>query len=366
MKLQEATRAKSEFLASMSHELRTPLNGILGFSDLLAEKLRGQATDRELRYVQNIHDAGDHLLALINDVLDISKVEAGRVELRPETIAVGQLLAPVVAGTRQAASDRGVSLTVQANDGGLVRVDPGRVRQIFYNLLSNAVKFTPSGGSVVLEVAIDGRDLVASVADSGIGIPADRHERVFGMFERVNEDRSDATGTGLGLALTKSLVDMHTGTIAFESAEGRGTTFRVLLPEVATEAAPADRLLVVEDSPPDAELIVELAAGAGLSTEVVGSAEAAVAAIERARPSGVVLDLRLPDQRGERVLEDLRSRRSTADVPVIVVTIEDDDGKLRQLGVDDHLTKPIDAERLRRWLGRVAALRKERRAHPVG
>lgn len=213
---------------------------------------------------------------------------------------------------------------------------------------------------------MDGSDLAASVADTGIGIPADRQDRVFGLFERVNEDRSEATGTGLGLALTKSLVEIHGGTIAFESEEGRGTTFRLRLPQVAAELVPGDRLLVVEDAPNDAELIVELARSAGLPCEVVGSATAALAALERGRPSGVVLDLRLPDARGERVIEALKRTRTTADVPLIVVSVEDDDGRVRQLGADDHLTKPIDAERLRLWLGRVGAQREGRVARAAG
>ena len=301
IRLADASRQKSEFLASMSHELRTPLNAILGFSELLRERLSETATPRELRYVANIHEAGDHLLEPINDVLDISKVEAGRVELHPETTSIAQLLAPVVASTSEAARDHGVTFTVHSKDEAIVRLDPGRMRQVFYNLLSNAVKFTPSGGSVSMEVSVVGRDLLASVTDTGIGIPTDRHDRVFGLFERVNEDRSEATGTGLGLALSKSLVDLHGGSIAFESAAGLGTTFRLRLPDVGIDAVPEDRLLVVEDSPRDAELIVELASSAGLPSEFVGSAWAALTAIERDRPSGVVLDLRLPDDRGEQI-----------------------------------------------------------------
>jgi signal transduction histidine kinase len=230
--LETANRYKSEFLSSMSHELRTPMNAILGFSDLLDEQLRERITERQRRYFQNIREAGEHLLALINDVLDLSKVESGRVELRPEIVTVQQVLEPVLANARHEAPRRGLHLESSIGDDATVRLDPGRVRQILYNLTSNALKFTPSGGDIAVRSRVDGSDLLFEVSDTGIGIPADRRDRVFGMFERVNEDRSEARGTGLGLALSKRLVELHGGAISFTSGEHGGTTFRVLLPNV--------------------------------------------------------------------------------------------------------------------------------------
>jgi signal transduction histidine kinase len=251
-KLSEASRRKSEFLASMSHELRTPLNAILGFADLLEERLVGSLDERERRYLCNIRDAGRHLLGLINDVLDLSKVEAGRVELRPERASLEIIVAPLVSSTHADAESSGVKFRAEIEGAVEIAADIGRVRQILYNLLSNAVKFTPRGGEVTLQAGRAGRDLVIRVSDTGIGIPAAKRQQVFGTFERLHEGLSDAPGTGLGLALTKSLVELHGGAITFQSTEGKGTTFRVLLPELVAETMPVDRPSEGKEVPPAA------------------------------------------------------------------------------------------------------------------
>ncbi|MBU6423852.1 MAG: response regulator, partial [Chloroflexi bacterium] len=359
--LEEATRAKSEFLANMSHELRTPLNAILGFSDLLIEQLP-QLTAAQQRYLRNIKDAGTHLLQLINEVLDLSKVEAGRLELRPEPLRLHTVVEPVLAAARDAGAGAGLAVDAFYAAEAAVRVDPGRMRQILYNLLSNAVKFTPRGGEVTLRAAVDGRDLVVEVRDTGIGIPADKASRVFGTFERLHEGRSDASGTGLGLALTKRLVELHGGTIGFESEEGRGTTFRLRIPEAAYTPVSGPRLLIVEDDQRDAELLAALAGRIGVATEIVNTAGAARDAVRREPPVGVVLDLRLPDERGEHLLQELKADPATRSVPVLVVSVEDDDGRSRPLGADDHLTKPIDGERVTAWIRRVVGTSVEVRA----
>jgi len=351
-----ANKHKSEFLANMSHELRTPLNAIIGFSDLLQEQLATTLTERQKRYLHNIRDGGDHLLRLINDVLDLSKVEAGRIEVRPEPITLEALLSPVLAAAREAAQTQAVHLEVAEPDDHLrLHLDPGRVRQVLYNLLSNAIKFTPAGGRVELRVWTDDSALELVVADSGIGIPAEKHDRVFGTFERLNEARSHASGTGLGLALTKRLVELHGGSIDFDSREGHGSTFRVRLPDVVVDPTKRQRVLIVEDERRDADLVIALAAKYGLVTEVVTSVADAATAIGRAIPCAVVLDLQLPDGRGERVLELLKGDQATRRVPVIVVSVEDDEGTSRPLGADDHLTKPIDHARLDGWFRQVAS-----------
>ncbi|HEV2250944.1 MAG TPA: ATP-binding protein [Candidatus Limnocylindria bacterium] len=352
--LVEATRVKTEFLANMSHELRTPLNAILGFSDLLVEQLDPALDGKQRRYFANVRDAGRHLLELLNEVLDLAKVEAGRIELRPEVVGLAALAESVVASTRAAAEQRGIAFEAALPATIVVRLDPGRARQILYNLLSNAVKFTPRGGQVSLTATARGADLELAVADTGIGIPDEQRHRVFGTFERIHEGVVDAPGTGLGLALTKRLVELHGGSIEFQSGTG-GTTFTVRLADVCVERVDGDRLLIVDDVHADADLIVALAAAAGLRSEVVGSAAGALAAVRRDRPRAVVLDLRLPDDRGERVLEALKRDPATAGIPVLVVTVEDDLGRTRPLGADDHLTKPIDRRRLAAWLGAVAA-----------
>jgi signal transduction histidine kinase len=359
-----ATRAKTEFLSGMSHELRTPLNAILGFSSLLTEQIAATLTDRQRRYLGNITDAGEHLLGLINDVLDLSKVEAGKVELHPEPVALGTLMEPIIAAARASAERDGLRLEVSIADAALVAVDIARVRQIFYNLSSNALKFTRAGGLVRISARVEGADLVAEIADTGIGIAPDRRERLFGMFERVHDERTTKiAGTGLGLALTKRLVELHRGSIVCESEEHVGTTFRFTLPNVVTESVSGDRLLIVDDELRDAELVAALATKADLRWEIVRSAEAAINAIARATPIGIVLDIRLPDRRGEDLLRQLKTDPATRQIPVIVVTVEDDDGRTRQLGADDHLTKPIAADRLVIWLERIG-LREPVGAHP--
>lgn len=351
--LEQAGRHKSDFLASMSHELRTPLNAILGFSQLLDEQLKERISDKQRRYLGNIHEAGSHLLSLINDVLDLSKVEAGRVELRPEKTTVHALVEPVISGMRAAADVRGVRFDTMVESGTLI-IDAGRFRQILYNLLSNAVKFTPADGHVTLRVWTAGRDLHAQVADSGIGIPADRQSRIFGVFERVNEDRSDSSGTGLGLALTKRLVELQSGTVSFTSREGSGTTFDVVLPGVAPTVVEGERILVVDDDPRAVELLLAITGGLGLRAEVATTVEAALEASRRAAPIAVLLDLQLASERGEAVLRQLRACDRTRTIPIAIVSVEDDDGSARTLGADEHFTKPVDRALIAGWLGRVS------------
>jgi len=244
-----ANKHKSEFLASVSHELRTPLNAIIGFTDLLDEQLAPAVTERQRRYFRNVRESGEHLLDLISDVLDLSRVDSGRIDLRPVPITLEQLFEPVIANARRAATEHGLGFESDVAPA-TVRVDPGRVRQVLYNLTSNAAKFTPRG-SIRCSAWIFGDALVFEVGDTGIGIPADRRPRVFGMFERVNEDRSEARGTGLGLALSKRLVEAQGGTIDFASRVDAGTTFRVRIPGVGVpETAPA----------PDGDTITEVPA----------------------------------------------------------------------------------------------------------
>jgi signal transduction histidine kinase/ActR/RegA family two-component response regulator len=362
--LSRATRVKSEFLANMSHELRTPLNAILGFSGLLSEQLGGSMTDKQKRFLRNIHEAGEHLLELINDVLDLSRVEAGKLELRPEILKLDVLLEPVAAAARNAAQARGVLFEMEAPEAAPLFLDPTRVRQVLFNLVSNAVKFTPGGGHVTLVAAAEGRELRFEVADTGVGIPEEARGQMFGVFERFHEGRSEAAGTGLGLALTKRLVEQMNGSIGFESEEGKGTTFRVSLPDVVTEPVVGERILIVDDERHDADLIVAVASSVELRAEIVRGLAGTEEALLRGRPLGVVLDLRLPDGRGEQFLERLKTDPAFADVPVIVVTVEAEPAAAIALGADDYLTKPIDRVRLESWLRRLAQRKADQTPKP--
>ncbi len=350
---ERASEAKSEFLSNMSHELRTPLNAVIGFSSLLAEGK--DLPDREHRYIQNISDAGHHLLGLINDVLDIARVEAGKTELNLETADLSTVIDPALEATWIAATARQVEFMTNWAEC-TVTLDVGRFRQILHNLLSNAVKFTPEGGRVTLTLAAEGSTLRVDVADTGMGIPESKRDRVFGLFERLHDlHEHKIAGTGLGLAITRNLVELQHGSIWFESVEGEGTTFHVELPGVVGGSLDQSRLLVVEDERGSAELVIALAKDLGITCEVASTGARAIASITRARPRAMVLDLSLPDMRGERVLEVLKSQADGLDVPVVVISVEDDTGASRRLGADDHITKPVDHARLQAWLRLIQA-----------
>ena len=228
--LEAASRHKSEFLATMSHELRTPLNAIIGFSQVLKQQMYGELNERQTDYVDDVLSSGQHLLNLINDILDLAKVEAGRMELQPSTFELPELLENAASMVRERATRQGIGLSVATDGGvGLMEGDERKVKQILFNLLSNAVKFTPSGGKVTLATRADDGQVVISVHDTGIGISADDQEKIFEEFYQVGASRTQE-GTGLGLALTRRLVELHHGELSVESEPGVGSTFTVTMP----------------------------------------------------------------------------------------------------------------------------------------
>ncbi|WP_433964877.1 PAS domain S-box protein [Tunturiibacter gelidiferens] len=224
---------KSEFLASMSHELRTPLHTIIGFAELLGEDGDGSLNDRQKRFLQHIQEDSEHLLGLINDVLDLSKIEAGAMSLRIEHISLADAISDAVNAIRPRAAMKSLTLESRSTFVGLIAVDPMRLKEVFYNLLSNAVKFTPEGGNITLETEEDGQFVRVTVADSGIGIAADQIEQIFEKFYQVGYATSGVReGTGLGLAICKRLIEMHGGSIWIESAPGCGSRFHFTVPTV--------------------------------------------------------------------------------------------------------------------------------------
>jgi signal transduction histidine kinase len=231
-----ATKHKSDFLANMSHELRTPLNAILGFSEMLRERYFGDLTAKQAEYVNDIREAGSHLLALINDILDLSKVEAGRMELDLTDFHLDSAVESAIALIRERATRHGISLHTNV-EKNLVRGDERKVKQILLNLLSNAVKFTPDGGRIGVDVKLSGHMVEVSVTDTGIGIALEDQQSVFLEFKQVGKDLArKAEGTGLGLALTKRFVELHGGTIRLQSAPGKGSAFFFTLPLAARPA----------------------------------------------------------------------------------------------------------------------------------
>jgi signal transduction histidine kinase len=243
-KLETASQHKSEFLANMSHELRTPLNAVIGFSEVLQDRLFGDLNDKQAEYVGDIHTSGRHLLSLINDILDLSKVEAGRMELQLTTFALSDVLENVVALARERATRQGTSLRLEVDpSAGAVDADERKIKQVLFNLLTNALKFTARGGHVDVTARGDGDEVRVSVSDDGIGIAAADHARIFEEFQQVGRSQVQE-GTGLGLALSRSFVELHGGRLWVESEPGKGSTFTFTLPcsQRTGAAAEADGL----------------------------------------------------------------------------------------------------------------------------
>lgn len=229
--LEVASKHKSDFLANMSHELRTPLNAIVGFSQVLKQKLFGPVNDKQDEYLDDILSSADHLLALINDILDLSKVESGQVELDTVPFSLRQTLERGVAMVRERASKNGVQISLDADaDVDTIEADERRIRQVVFNLLSNAVKFTPAGGNVEVSSAQRNGEVFVSVADTGPGIAPDDQERIFEEFQQTELGAEQREGTGLGLALSKKLIELHGGRLWVESEVGQGSTFTFTLP----------------------------------------------------------------------------------------------------------------------------------------
>jgi signal transduction histidine kinase/DNA-binding response OmpR family regulator len=364
--LSRASQVKSEFLARMSHELRTPLNAIIGFSEVLQDEQFGSLNERQGRYVGNVLDSGRHLLGLVNDILDLSKVEAGRMELRREDMSVYAMLAEAAGTILPLAQKKGIALHVEDREEALlVHVDHQRFLQVVLNLLSNAVKFTPEGGGIRVSCTVLPRLVAIAVADTGIGIAPDDLGRIFEEFAQVDSDvgRSQQ-GTGLGLALSRRLVELHGGSIAVESQPGRGSTFTFTMPralELSVGPAALGDVLVVEDHLPARELLQLYLAEGGYGVHVVERADEVVPRAIALRPRAITLDLRLGDELAWSTLRQLKATAETSEIPVVVVSIIDDQQATGfALGASAYLVKPVARTDLLAALGQAVGAR-----HPV-
>jgi signal transduction histidine kinase len=330
--LEVAGHHKSEFLASMSHELRTPLNAVIGFSDVLLERMFGDLNERQEEYLRDIRDSGRHLLELINEILDLSKVEAGRMELDPVRLALVPVLEHGLAMVRERAERTGVSLELASEpDVDEVWADELKLKQVVLNLLTNAVKFTEAGGSVTVTARRTGHVAEVTVRDTGIGIAEGERERIFEAFQRGGRGvRTTTEGTGLGLTLSKRIVELHGGRLWMESVLGEGSLFGFSLP-LAPELAPAPAtaaaigdgrrtVVVIDDDPLDLDLVEALLEPEGYTVVRAASGEEGVRLVRHEQPLVVLLDLRMPDMDGFEVAERLRADPETADVPIIVLT----------------------------------------------
>jgi signal transduction histidine kinase/CheY-like chemotaxis protein len=368
--LEAAGRAKSDFLASMSHELRTPLSAVIGFSDLMrGEPHSGESVTVPAEWVEHIHRSGQHLLGLINDVLDLAKVEAGRLDLAIERIDLSTAVNESVAGLRPLADRKRITVTTKIPPI-LVEVDRGRFRQIIYNLLSNAIKYTPDDGRIQIEAERSSGDVRITVIDNGVGIAPEDQTAVFEEFRQVGEVSARQPGTGLGLALTKRLVEAHGGTIEVASSLGAGSRFTIILhaadgPAARAAAAPAPEgpaavidtegdVLVIEDEPSGVRLLRAYLENDGYTVRIASDGEHGLEEARRRRPSAIILDLLLPGMDGWDVLRQLKSDAATRDIPVIIVTVVDEQEVGLALGAVDYFVKPVDRSVLLDVLKRYA------------
>lgn len=381
---EETTRIKSEFLANMSHELRTPLNAIIGFSEVLKDGLIGDLSAEQLEYVSDIFGSGHHLLSLINDILDLSKIEAGKMTLDLEPRNIDMLLNNSLCIIKEKAAAHHVQLYIDLGSGlGNATLDARKTKQIVYNLLANAVKFTPEAGRVSLKAAKVGRSdidnwhtiditglrmplpandykefLEITVEDSGIGIAAEDAPRLFHAFSQLDSSLSRQTeGTGLGLLLVLKLAKLHGGSMALASTPGRGSRFIVWLPwreaehseiKQQKETRPLEYItdhplaLVIEDSERAAELIRLQLEPEGFETVIAANAEAGLELLKTRQPSVIILDILLPDMDGWDLLARIKQAEPpTARIPVVIVSIVADTEKGFSLGASAVLQKPV-------------------------
>ncbi len=363
---ERASHAKSQFLSQMSHELRTPLNAVLGFAQILLADRKEPLTETQRSRVARIQDAGGHLLALINDLLDLSRIEAGGLALSIEPIEVDGVLQEAVALVQAKADERGVTLRrAVARDAPRVAADRTRLRQVLVNLLSNAIKYNREGGSVNVEARLTAEGAVAiCVTDTGIGIPADRMARLFVPFERLGQEAGPIEGTGIGLALVKAIVERMQGRLTVKSEVGVGSAFCVELPCAlaphadcsradeaartgADEHAVAGTVLYIEDNPINVAVVqalLEQRPKVRLLTAASGAAGLALAAAER--PDLVLIDMQLPDLDGYAVHAKLRAEAATAAIPCVALSANafpEHVSQARAAGFLDYWTKPIDA-----------------------
>ncbi len=404
--LERASRLKSEFLASMSHELRTPLNSILGFTSLLKRQAKDRLEARQLGFLDTIKRSGQHLLQLIDEILDLSKIEAGKLELNLQAVNLNELCQTCIEMVRPRAEMKRIQLTYEV-DSRLqpLLADERRINQILLNLLSNAIKFTPQQGQIRLnarlsyeaatEIAADSRPdpsaianqlpyLCLEVIDSGIGIPSDRQHQLFRPFQQINAELSrEHEGTGLGLSLTKQLAELHGGTVSLHSLEGQGSTFRIWIPlheavYVNSAAQPLQAsniqtqspdlqsakslqpplILVLEDQPFNQQLMQELLEPEGYQVEIIDDGEKMLHRLDAlegevvsaiALPDLILVDIQLPKVDGLTLLGRLKASDLWRKVPAIAITamaMPEDRAKCLEAGADAYLSKPMDLDEL--------------------
>ncbi len=367
---EEASRAKSSFLANMSHELRTPLNAIIGYSEMLQEEVADRGLPELGSDLKKVHGAGRHLLALINDILDLSKIESGKMELLLETFEVRSLLEDVESTIHPLVEKNHNTLVVKGGAiAGAMHADVTRLRQVLFNLLSNACKFTENG-SITLEVARErremGDDMVFRLTDTGIGMSPDQQVRLFEAFMQADASTSRRFGgTGLGLAISRRFCQMMGGDVTVSSVLGKGSTFTVRLPATVPERAtreleparPVGTVLVIDDDRDACDLLARALTREGFRVVTAATGDEGVAAAREHKPDAITLDVLMPGMDGWAVLKSLKADPEVARIPVVMISMVDERDMGRALGAADYIPKPIDRERL------AAVLRRFRGPH---
>jgi CheY-like chemotaxis protein len=362
----------------MSHELRTPLNAILGFSQLFTmdEQLSPENRDN----AQEIERAGQHLLSLITDLIDLARIEAGKLAISLEPVRVDRILSNSLSMVESLARDKGIQLleTECTQHEIMVMADHVRLRQVLINLLSNAIKYNKPQGVVTISCEAKGSKLRISVTDSGFGIPSDKHDRIFNAFDRLGAERGNIEGTGIGLVITKRIVEAMRGKIGFESIEGQGSNFWVEFMQAdasaphlhashttATRIRRADSdhrpstvrtVLYVEDNPMNLRLMQQIVASRkDLALRHAETAESGIAMAQAQPPALILMDINLPGMDGYAALAALKADARTAEIPVIAITanaMKGDEERGLQAGFVDYLTKPLEVDRLLRAMER--------------
>jgi signal transduction histidine kinase len=373
--LTEASKAKSAFLANVSHELRTPLNSVIGFSELLTDPGFGDLSPRQREFLSDIRDSGEHLLALINDILDLSKIEAGKLDVNREPIEIAELVRESASMLRPQAAKKGLTLEIEADVSGRADVDPRLVRQVLVNLLSNAVKFTPENGRVDLAASFEGDDLVLTVGDTGIGIPEPDQEKIFLEFYQVDGSYARKyEGTGLGLALVRRMMGLHNGTVSVSSRAEEGSRFTCVFPSCrvgsaaartapvsAAAASPSDAMaegapppafggtvLVIEDNPVNRKLARNVLRSRGYRVLEADTGEEGIEIARRERPQLILMDLQLPGLDGMEATRRLKADPRTSAIPVVALSAHAhgvDEERARAAGCAGYIAKPIRLSR---------------------
>ena len=358
--IQRATKLKSEFLASMSHELRTPLNAILGFSELLSNETAGPLASKQHRFVEHIHNGGAHLLKLINDVLDLSKIEAGKIDYSFEQFLVDAAIAEVLGDLAPLAAARKIEFEKVDDRDIRVLADRFRFKQVLYNLLSNAIKFSPPERNILIETRVEGAFALVAVEDFGLGISPQDHAVIFEEFRQVGNSAGGVKeGTGLGLAITKKLVEQQGGTISLQSQPAQGSRFTFSVPlgsdpldleaqqdPPASSPRQSPLVLVIDDDAAARELLAGYLSGGGYQVELAASADQALPKACALLPDAITLDILMPGNSGWDILDTLRANPATASIPVIIISVVDEPSRGLSRGASEYLVKPVQKDAL--------------------